>query len=154
MWEWSVGNWINSQVIDYGRTCELDDEADHTATKKQTDATIAQSLYRVRRYRERLFCSRLFSEPSWDLLLDLFFAEKIGKRVSITSACVATAAPITTALRCVRRLEREGVVYRERDHNDGRRTYVRLTRESLERMERLLAEFRRHLELQSRHSSY
>jgi DNA-binding MarR family transcriptional regulator len=109
------------------------------------DATtvLAIALYRLRRRRERLFSTQLFSEPTWDLLLDLLAAEKAGKRVSITSACIAAAAPTTTALRCLKQMEREGVVYREADSNDGRRIYVRLSSETISRMEQLFADLGR-----------
>ena len=109
-------------------------------TKTQSDVVvpgIAMALYRLRRRRDRLFASQLFSEPTWDLLLDLLTAEKTGNRVSITSACIAAAAPTTTALRCLKQLEEQGVVYRERDARDGRRIYVRLSREGLAALEGL-----------------
>jgi DNA-binding MarR family transcriptional regulator len=101
---------------------------------------IAEALYRLRRRRERLFTAGLFSEPTWDLLLDLFAAEAVGKRVSITSACIAAAVPTTTALRCLKQLEAIGAVYRERDPVDGRRIYVRLSADKVADMESLFSD--------------
>jgi hypothetical protein len=98
----------------------------------------AQALYRLRRSRERLFPGQLFSEPAWDLMLDLLAAETGGSSVSVTSACIATSAPMTTAIRCLKRLEAEGLVYREADSLDKRRIYVRLSAEAFARMESLL----------------
>lgn len=101
---------------------------------------IAQTLYRLRRRRERLFAPGLFSDPNWDLLLDLYASEQGGGRVSITSACIAAISPTSSALRCLKQLEELGMVYRERDPMDGRRTYVRLSVGAMMKMESLLAE--------------
>ena len=44
-----------------------------------------------------------------------------------TSACIGAHVPPTTALRWLRILEMRGLVEREEDGRDGRRTFVRLT---------------------------
>jgi DNA-binding MarR family transcriptional regulator len=99
---------------------------------------IARALYRLRRRRDRAFAGPLFSEPSWDLMLDLLAAEKSGTKVSVTSACIAAATSTTTALRCLKLLEAQGLVYREPDPADGRRIYVRMSCEAIAAMEGLL----------------
>ena len=99
---------------------------------------LARALYRLRRQRDRLFSAELFSDPNWDLLLDLFAAEQAGQRVSVTSAFIAASASPATANRCLRVLEGSGLVYREKDRIDGRRTYVRLTDEAIAAMILLL----------------
>jgi hypothetical protein len=95
---------------------------------------VARQAYRDRRRREEIFGDELFGEPAWDILLDLFIAEREGKRISITSACIGAAAPSTTALRWLNILEREGLIAREGDSNDMRRSYVRLTAEAHDKM--------------------
>jgi len=110
--------------------------------RKVHSSSVATGLYQLRRRRERLFASHLFAEPSWDLLLDLLAAEERGKPVSITSALIAASAPTTTALRCLKELEAQGVVFRERDPSDGRRFYVRLSDEAISALETLLDDFR------------
>src|SRR4051812_45502045 len=67
-------------------------------------SSMAEALYRLRRRRDRLFAGQSFSDPSWDLLLDLFAAEQTGRRVSITSAFLAASTPTTTAVRCLKQL--------------------------------------------------
>jgi hypothetical protein len=52
----------------------------------------------ARRLRERLLPAGLFADPAWDMLLDLYAAEIEEQPVSVTSACIAAAAPATTAL--------------------------------------------------------
>ena len=74
------------------------------------------------------------------MLLDLFAAEKAGQRVSITSACIAASAPTTTALRCLKQLEENEFLYREFDPSDRRRMYVRLSAETIAKMQSLLGE--------------
>lgn len=119
-------------------TVERNDSAAPTAD--QTSAQpVAQALYRARRTRDRIFDTGLFSEPMWDVLLDLFIAEKARRSVSITSAFIAAAAPTTTAMRCLKQLEALGLVYRERDPVDRRRTNVRLSAATMGKMEQALS---------------
>lgn len=100
-----------------------------------TALELARQAYRDRRRRERLFAGAdLFGEPAWDILLDLFIAAREGKRISITSACIGASAPPTTALRWLNILERHGLIEREGDTRDHRRSYVRLTAAGQERM--------------------
>lgn len=104
--------------------------------------TIAQLLVRFRRSREAMFqVEGLFGDPAWDILLEIFIAENIGKRLSVTGACIGAAAP-TTGLRWLRRLETEGLVSREHDGQDKRRIYVRLTPRATELMNRTLSQLR------------
>jgi DNA-binding MarR family transcriptional regulator len=110
---------------------------------KAQSSSMARGLYQLRRRRERFFASHLFAEPSWDLLLDLLAAEERGSRVSITSALIAASAPTTTALRCLKELEAQGMVFRERDPSDGRRIYVRLSSEAISSLEALFDDFHR-----------
>lgn len=99
---------------------------------------LARQLYALRRRRANYFDCTFFSEPAWDILLDLYIAHRDGRKVCITSACIAAAAPATTALRWVRHLEDEELVMRETDPDDGRRAYVRLSPAGITRMECLL----------------
>ncbi|WP_395333233.1 winged helix DNA-binding protein [Novosphingobium sp. BL-8H] len=87
----------------------------------------ARQIYRSRRKRDALMPSHLFGEPAWDLLLDLFASTCEGRRISVTSACVASSVPSTTALRWIGILIDAGMVVRSGDQKDGRRTFVNLT---------------------------
>lgn len=88
---------------------------------------IALEEYRNRRSRVKFIRSNLFGEPGWDILLDLFVARIDGKRISITSACAASDCPPTTSLRWISVLEGEGMVIREDDILDGRRSWVTIS---------------------------
>jgi len=91
-------------------------------------AELALRTYRDRRRRAEIFGDEtLFGEPAWDILLDLFVAGEKGKRVAVTSACIGSGVPSTTALRWLNVLEMRNLVEREEDLQDARRSFVRLT---------------------------
>lgn len=95
----------------------------------------ARRFYKSRRIRSRAFKDdRLFGEPAWDLLLDLFIAEAEGKKLSVTAACIGAAVPTSTALRWLLILEQRGLLTRESDPTDARRVFLRLTGEGYARM--------------------
>lgn len=89
---------------------------------------LARKTYALRRKRASIFGNPdLFGEPAWDILLDLYIAQGEGKDVSVSSACIGSAAPPTTGLRWLGVLAQEGLVVRENDPADHRRVLVRLT---------------------------
>jgi hypothetical protein len=98
---------------------------------------LARQAYALRRKRAVIFGNpELFGEPAWDILLDLYIAHADGKPVSVSSACIGSAAPPTTGLRWLGVLAEEGLVVRENDADDHRRVLVRLTRAGITAMER------------------
>jgi hypothetical protein len=98
---------------------------------------LARRTYALRRKRASIFGNAdLFGEPAWDILLDLFIAQGEGKSVSVSSACIGSAAPATTGLRWLGVLADEGLVVRENDPEDHRRVLVRLTPAGQAAMER------------------
>lgn len=102
----------------------------------------AESLYRERRRRDATIggTNGLFGEPSWDILLDLFIARGRARPVSVSSACIASSSPQSTALRYVGLLEGVGLIRRSKDPRDGRRQYLELTDLGLSEMKAYLAE--------------
>lgn len=94
----------------------------------------AERLYRSRRNREQNFPEILFGEPAWDMMLDLFINRLKGKRISVTSLCIASCVPSTTALRWLSILEHSNVVAKEPSKLDKRTTYLELTDEYFERL--------------------
>src|SRR5579859_3746078 len=56
----------------------------------------------------------------------------------VSSACIASGAAATTALRWLARLEAEGLVVRRRDTGDGRRTFLDITDEAADAVRRWL----------------
>lgn len=90
-------------------------------------ARLARTLIKARLRRKDHFKASLFSDPAWDILLDLFVAQCEGRRIPISAAGLTAGIPLTTALRWLAALESEGLIEREDDPLDGRRTYVSLT---------------------------
>jgi hypothetical protein len=104
--------------------------------------TLARKTYALRRKRAAVFGNPdLFGEPAWDILLDLYIAQGEGKKVSVSSACIGSAAPATTGLRWLSVLADQGLVVRENDPEDHRRVLVRLTSAGLAAMDRFFEAF-------------
>lgn len=94
----------------------------------------ARSEIRSRAARAQFFKASLFSDPAWDILLELFAAQQEGRRVSISAAGLTAEIPLTTALRWIAALEREELVERAGDPTDARRTFLKLTGTGLRAM--------------------
>jgi hypothetical protein len=104
-------------------------------------AELAQVLYSSRRRRGKFFEQDLFGEPAWDILLDLFVHYVRNRALRTTSVCVASDVPLTTALRWVTLLERQGLIERGGLEQDKRATLVWLTREGAQAVRDCLTVF-------------
>jgi DNA-binding MarR family transcriptional regulator len=87
---------------------------------------VVQSVIRARRSRDTIF-GDLFSDPAWDILLELYAATLSKTRIPTSKLCKAAAVPATTALRWIEKLDRMGWVLRRADPFDSRRVFVELT---------------------------
>ena len=108
---------------------------------EQVLAEKASQIYTTRRQRNRRVGQQFFGEPAWDILLDLFIHHQQGKSVSVTSACLASAAPPTTGLRWLGVLEQAGFVARAPDPDDRRVTLVGLTENGLNVLREILGNY-------------
>lgn len=90
-------------------------------------AALSADLLRESRTRASLFGGACPGDPVWNLLLDLLVNQERGKLVIVSAACAASGAPLTTAHRHLRLLERREIVSVAKDRNDRRRAYVSLT---------------------------
>lgn len=100
----------------------------------------AKQALAVRRRRERMFGDGLFSEPVWDILLELYVARAESSDVPVGNACLAASVPMTSALRWCQLLLDRAVIYRERDPKDRRRVFLRITDDSFAKLTTLLSE--------------
>ncbi|RYD27394.1 MAG: transcriptional regulator [Lysobacteraceae bacterium] len=98
----------------------------------------ARRLYDLRKVRDAMLGNALFSEPAWDILLDLFISEHEQRRLSVSAVCIGARAPSATALRYLTMLQDADLVERIRDARDGRRSHVQLTALGHLRMANLL----------------
>jgi DNA-binding MarR family transcriptional regulator len=94
-------------------------------------AMTAKVIYEQRRQRDNYIPPQFFGEPAWDMLLELFMQFSGGAKVSVTSLCIASDAPVSTALRHVAQLEEAGLVRRTASQFDKRVTFVELTTQGI-----------------------
>ena len=94
---------------------------------------LARNLFLARRKRDEQFEPlRFFSDPAWDMLLDLFIAHCEGKRLTVSGAGLASHTPTSTAIRWIAALEKGGLIERTRDPRDSRRQFIDLTQRGLD----------------------
>lgn len=88
----------------------------------------------IRRIRRTHFGSVELAGPVWDMMLDLMLAQGRGRSLSASDLATGAAVPLSSGLRMITALERQGLVERSIDARDRRRTIVRLTPHGTERM--------------------
>ena len=123
---------INALSADAGRIAEqlarlAEERVTSSGQQRPIDAALVRRLIMARRDRARFFPDTLFADPAWDMLLDLAAARLEGKQVPVSSLCIAAAVPTTTALRWVRSLADAGLIERQSDPFDARRSHVSLS---------------------------
>jgi hypothetical protein len=99
-------------------------------TEPDPDPRVVRSTIRARRLRDQHFAPELFADPAWDMLLDLYAARLEGRRVSVSSLCIAAAVPPTTALRWIGTMHDAALFGREADPTDKRRAHITLTEQA------------------------
>lgn len=135
-----------------GETDENDEPGDETASDlpppvsaRLTGPEMAHAIRAYlagRRARDSVLAGDWFADPAWDLMLDLLLCRIERRVVSVSSACIAAAAPPTTALRWIGKLVESGAVIRIPDPDDGRRALLTLDATVAGRLEQWVA---RHL---------
>ncbi|MBV1918804.1 MAG: winged helix DNA-binding protein [Sphingomonadaceae bacterium] len=107
------------------------------------DPRMVRRIIRQRQLRARFFDGELFADPAWDMLLDLTSARAEHSRVSVTSLCIASGVPPTTALRWIGQMTEAGLFERVEDDTDRRRAFIALTDKAADGMARYFAELGR-----------
>lgn len=103
------------------------------------DASSVRGLIRARRARDRFFAAKLFADPAWDILLDLYAAHLERGEVSVSSLCYASATPPTTGLRWIALMTDAGLLERVADPRDKRRQIICLTAPAIAAMDAYFA---------------
>jgi FixJ family two-component response regulator len=88
------------------------------------DVAFIRQLLRHETKRREISNGSLFGDPTWAMLLDLVIANLENRTVSVSSACIASGAPTTTALRLVNKLVADSILDRIPDNKDGRRDFL------------------------------
>jgi DNA-binding MarR family transcriptional regulator len=89
----------------------------------------------IRRVRDQHFDSRYFTDAAWEILLDLKRSAQLGQRLATSDLGLAAGIPLTTILRYIDRLVKDGYVVRRDDQDDRRRVFVDLTELGIEAMD-------------------
>lgn len=98
-----------------------------------------KAIMKARRQRGKYFENDLFSDPSWDILLELTAAHLEGRQESVTSVALATSVPTSTAMRRIREMTDKELLHRWDDPSDARRIFVALTEDTALRMVKMLS---------------
>jgi DNA-binding transcriptional ArsR family regulator len=114
------------------------DEAPRSADP--TSPAALKRLLQLRAHRRRTAIGEIFEWPAWDMLLDLAAVRAEGGHVSVSSLCVSSGAPQSTALRKLDALEKAKLVRRYFHGSDRRRVCVALTDDAAEIVREALQE--------------
>jgi hypothetical protein len=87
---------------------------------------VARRMLSMHRARAQML-GDLCTDAPWVMLLDLYDALAKKSDISVSSVCIASLAPPTTALRYLSILVDQGLVQRIRPTHDARLVYVALT---------------------------
>jgi len=90
-------------------------------------SVVLNHLRRLRRVSGENLPPGITVEASWEILLDLYVSERQGERISLTALGGSAGVPLTSALRRIQELERNGMISRIPDQADKRRVAAHLT---------------------------
>jgi DNA-binding transcriptional ArsR family regulator len=116
-----------------GQAAPEDAAIQSTQLRATPDAAALKRMLRFRtNRRRRTSLSEFFDWPTWDMLLDLAAERAEGSHVSVSSVCISSGAPQSTALRKLAALESAKLVERYFHGKDRRRVCIRLTEQAAE----------------------
>lgn len=99
-----------------------------------------RKILKLRSKRQSIFGAKLFAEPAWDILLQLYESHLSERRESVSAISCASQVPLTTALRWLNLLERGDWIVRRADPLDGRRVFVSISPKGAIAMDRFFAQ--------------
>ena len=123
-----------------GSPAQAEDRLARAVRPPLPDPRLVRRIIRHRQLRARFFDGDLFADPAWDILLDLTAARAEHRRVSVTSLCIASGVPPTTALRWIGQMVETGLLERVEDEADRRRAFIALTDKAADAMARYFAD--------------
>jgi hypothetical protein len=110
------------------QTRKLIEDAERAVAMQEADlAEFARQLLAARKQRDRYFDPVLFSNPAWDILLNLYVADAEGRGVNVLESCTASTVPQAVALRWLAYLRQEEMVVETSDPLRPRNTVIRLS---------------------------
>lgn len=96
------------------------------------------SVLAYRRGREAAFGRDLFSDPAWDLLLELYAARLAGRSVTLAELATAIDIPRSTSARWINALVERGLIITTTDSVDCTQLRLDLSPDAAARMKRLM----------------
>jgi len=106
----------------------LMEDAERGAATHDADlAGFARRILAGRRERDRYFDPMVFSNPAWDMLLDMYVASAEGRAQSVLDCCAAAPVAQRVALRWLAYLKHEDMVIETRDSAQPRQTHIQLS---------------------------
>lgn len=110
------------------QTRKLIADAERAVAMHDGDLTeFARQLLAGHKQRDLYFDPMLFSNPAWDILLNLYVADAEGKPVGVLDACAVSPVPQGVALRWLGYLKQEEMVIETQDPAHPRQTVLRLS---------------------------
>jgi hypothetical protein len=128
-----IFNDISNQITKLQKIYDLSLENRESTKIFDVDTWLIKTV-KLRRLRDNYFSCDLFADPAWDILLDLTIARKKGVKISVSSLCIAASVPTTTALRKINHMIGDGLIFKEPDKNDRRRTYISICDQAYRKM--------------------
>jgi DNA-binding transcriptional ArsR family regulator len=124
---------LEASPVPSGQVAPEDGAVQSTHLRLTPDAAALKRMLRFRANRRRRNAlSEFFDWPTWDMLLDLAAERAEGGHVSVSSVCISSGAPQSTALRKLSALESAKLVERYFHGKDRRRVCIRLTEQAAE----------------------
>lgn len=111
-------------------SARADGAASPAATAPTPESAVRSALdylSALRRLRQDSGPLADLDEPSWTILLEVYRADITGRRLSVSKLCSLDEASQTTAWRRIRSMEEAGLLVRDQDPADARRSFVMLT---------------------------
>ena len=97
-----------------------------------------EALLSARDEQSEIWPSGTFRDYAWFMVLDLYLSSLRGRRISVSSLCLASGGTQTTSLRRIYDLVRLGVIQREQDTRDRRRSYLVLSNDAVAHLQAML----------------
>jgi len=104
-------------------------------------SVVLNQLRRLRRVSGENLPPGITVEASWEILLDLYVSERQGERISLTALGGSAGVPLTSALRRIQELERNGMISRIPDQADKRRVAAHLTQKGREAVQAFIRSY-------------
>lgn len=143
----SAGDGVEFRVASPGNTFHGEGDAERALVRPPRpplpDPRLVRKIIRQRQMRADFLGGELFADPAWDILLDLTAARAEHTRVSVTSLCIASGVPPTTALRWIAQMTDAGLLARVEDESDRRRAFIELSDKAADAMARYFHELGR-----------